>query len=325
MLSTTGLISDLNEVPNAWIFENYLKLSEKLCGQDIKISSIFRTEKTPSFCIYYDKVSTKYRFKDFSSGKQGDAIDLVVFCFNYPSRGDAVKRIISDYSEYVKDNNIEVVHYQETSRYKVTDYEVRHWNTLDQKYWTEFSINSSLLSKFNVQPLAYYQLSKDLEDGTVKHLKFDKPFVYGYFKEDGTLYKIYQPKTKSNKFIKLQSYIQGSEQLKFDTKYLLITSSLKDIMAFSTLGIMNIEVIAPDSENTFISEADIKKYQKQYSKIVVIFDNDEPGIEAAKNYNQRYGLNYAVLPFEKDIADTVAARGVHGTRDIVFTLLKNIL
>ncbi len=124
---------------------------------------------------------------------------------------------------------------------------------------------------------------------------------------------------------KVSDYIQGSEQVTFEAKYLVVTKSLKDIMSFKTLGIGNVETIAPDSENTVIAENIMKKYIHKYAKIILIFDNDEPGIEAAKTYKKRYGFEYVVLPFEKDISDTVKARGIQETRNIVFKSIKALL
>jgi len=324
MISTKGLISDLNQVPTEWIFEFYLNLTEKLTGQDLKIKSVFVKENTPSFCIYPDKMG-RYRFKDFSSGKSGDAIELVMIYHNLESRGIAVRKIMDDYSIYVSRHDITPREYVAESRYEVSDYEIRHWNNLDQDFWMSYKISSRLLKEYNVQPMQYFILSKTDNAGEVKELRFENQYTYGYFRKDGTLYKIYQPKNKKSKFIKVSDYIQGSEQVNFDCKYLILTKSLKDIMSFKTLGIGNAEAIAPDSENTVIAEGIMKKYMHKYAKIIVLFDNDEPGIEASKAYQKRYGFDYLILPFEKDISDTVKARGVQETRNIVFNLIKSKL
>jgi len=324
MISTKAIIYDLNQVPTEWVFEFYLNLPEKLIGQDVKIKSVFSAEKTPSFCIYSDKMS-KYRFKDFSTGKSGDTIDFVLHYYNLESRGIAVRKIMDDYSEYISRHDITPREYVAESRYEVSDYEIRHWNNLDQDFWMSYKIGSKLLNEHNVQPLKYFILSKTDNDGELKELRFENNYTYGYFRKDGTLYKIYQPKNKKSKFIKVSDYIQGSEQVNFDCKYLILTKSLKDIMSFKTLGIGNAEAIAPDSENTVISEGIMKKYMHKYSKIIVLFDNDEPGLEASKAYQKRYGFDYLILPFEKDISDTVKARGLEDTRYIVFESIKTLL
>ena len=67
-------------------------------------------------------------------------------------------------------------------------------------------------------------------------------------------------------------------------------------MTFDKLSIGNIESIAPDSENTMISETVIKELKSKYSKIIILFDNDEPGIKAAQKYKEKYGLDYVILP-----------------------------
>ena len=105
MISTTSIISDLNQIPREWIFEFYLNLTEKLTGQDIKIRSVFTNEKTASFCIYCNKLGN-YTFKDFSSSKSGDAIEFVMLYYNLESRGIAVRKIMNDYSDYISKNNI---------------------------------------------------------------------------------------------------------------------------------------------------------------------------------------------------------------------------
>ena len=115
-----------------------------------------------------------------------------------------------------------------------------------------FSIGSKMLEHYNVAPLDFYVMTKEDNLGIQSSMRISANYIYGYFKEDGTLYKIYQPKVKDGKFIKARDYIQGSEQLRGDKKFLIITSSLKDLMAFNKLKIADAESIAPDSENSMI-------------------------------------------------------------------------
>ena len=55
---------------------------------------------------------------------------------------------------------------------------------------------------------------------------------------------------------------------------------------------------APDSENTMLSNYMISKFINSYGKdnILVIFDNDKPGIEAMKKYNEMYGIKILLYP-----------------------------
>lgn len=326
MISTKNLIYDLADVPREWVFEHYLNLTEKLTGQDIKMKSVFNTrEKTPSMCIYIDR-NNIYKYKDFSSGNGGDAISLVQTLFNLPTRGSASYKIIEDYNQYVLNNGYNPIKsYKQHSKFKVTDYEMRHWNTLDQKYWMGFHIGSRLLSRYNVVPLEYYVMTKTDENDVVSSITIKGNYIYGYFKEDGALYKIYQPKVKESKFIKVRDYIQGTEQLVFDKPYLIITSSLKDLMAYQKLKISNSEAIAPDSENTMIPENIMNNISFKYQKVCVLFDNDEAGIKAAEKYKSKYGFDYVVLELEKDLSDAIKVHGIDKVRDNLLPLLKQAL
>ena len=325
MISTKNIISDLEDVPREWVFEYYLNLKEKLTGQNIKMLSAFNVkDKVPSMFVYQD--SGKYKFKDFSSGFQGDQIELVKSLFNYDARFRAVNRILTDYQEYLKYNT--PAHrgpIQFHDKFKVVDFEMRHWNTLDQKYWTQFKIGSGILSHYNVVPLEFFTMSKSEPDGSITSYRFSRPYVYGYFRNDGELYKIYMPKIPEKKFIKIQNYTQGMDQLKYDSKYLLIVSSLKDLMSFKKLGIGNIECIAPDSENTMIGESVIGNLSKRYNSIIVLFDNDEPGLKAAQRYQDKYGINFINLDMSKDLSDSVKDHGIEAVRDKLLILLKQAL
>jgi hypothetical protein len=326
MISTKNLITDLNQIPREWVFEYYLNLKEKLSGQDVKILSIFNArDKVPSMFIYYDTISKSYKYKDFSSGNQGDSIELVKALFNMPTRGHATYKILNDYQIYIKNNTVAVVDIFYHDKYKVVDYEMRHWTNFDQTYWMAYKIGSKMLDRYNVIPLSFFTMSKLGLDGVEISYTFKRSYVYGYFRNDGSLYKIYMPKNTDKKFIKVENYIQGIDQLRYDCKYLLITSSLKDLMAFNKLGISNIEAIAPDSENTMIGEKAIGELKPHYEKIVVLFDNDDPGIKAAQRYKDKYGFNTILLPMEKDLSDSVKVHGIDKVREVLFPLLKEAL
>jgi len=159
MISTKNIIAGIQDVPAEWVFENYLGLAEKLTGQDVKIHSVFQTEKTPSMFIYF-KSGDEYKFKDFSSGKQGSKITLVSELFNL-TYGEAVNKICADYELFLKDNNYtHVDEYKIQNKYRVIDYEIRHWTNVDAKFWTKFKIDSKVLDEYNVSGLSYFKWPK---------------------------------------------------------------------------------------------------------------------------------------------------------------------
>ena len=313
MLTTKNIIIDYKDIPETWIFEHYCKLDRQLSGQDEKIKSVFNIKDTiPSMFIYFNKEKGIYKYKDFSTGKQGGGINLVMSMFNL-SFVDAVNKLMNDYRCYIKNHkNYTTPEYREYAKYKVISYKIREWNILDKDFWVRYNIGSTLLKKYNVYPLERYTMEKDEESITISC-----NYIYGYFKSDGTLYKIYQPKNINKKFIKVKPYIQGSDQIENHSK-LLITSSLKDIMSIKSLG-LNIDCIAPDSENTMIIKPEMLKYLEQYNgNVSVLFDNDDAGIKAMKKYNDTYGVNIFILPLSKDPSDSIKE---HGVNKVLYTLV----
>lgn len=324
MLRTISLASSINEVPREWVFEHYLELSEKLTGQDVKMKSIFNAnDKKPSLFVFYSTTKRKYLFKDFSTDRSGDGTELVKEMFQLATRGEAAHKIINDYSDFVLNNGDQYKEriFKIQQRYKVTSATPRNWTKLDQIFWSKFKIGSDLLSFYNVQPISNYILTRD--DG--RELLISHQMIYGYFRKDGTLYKIYQPKSKENKFVKIHDYIQGMDQLTFDKPYLVICSSLKDVLAFQKLGFKNAEAIAPDSENVIIPEHIITSLKKKYQGICTLLDNDAAGIKAMRKYQELYEIPYAHLNLEKDLSDSIRDHGVRNVRIQIFPLLTKAL
>jgi DNA primase len=110
-----------------------------------------------------------------------------------------------------------------------------------------------------------------------------------------------------------------------EVPYLVICSSLKDIMAFTKLGYKNAEAIAPDSENVLIPEHAITAYKHKYKGICTLFDNDTAGKESMKKYQDKYGIPYVVLDMSKDLSDSIRDHGLHKVKEQLTPLLKQKL
>ncbi len=317
MISTKLQALSANDIPSYWVFEHYCKLDTKLVGQDVKITSPFNPgEKNPSFCIYVK--GNRYFFKDFSTDNGGNHLEFLKLMYNCPIE-KAVAIMLEDYNAFMLENSDER-YIKSEGRYEVTSYQERSWTNLDAAYWTQYKIDSNILNHYDVRPLESYVMEKEnSRDITIKHA-----YIYGYFRSDGELYKIYQPKSKDNKFLKVRSYIQGTDQLKFDKPNLIIASSLKDIMTLSKFG-YNAEYVAPDSENTIIPSGSIAMYKDRYKAICTLFDFDEAGIRSADKYKKLYGLEKVILPMSKDISDSVRDHGIDRVHENLFPLLKESL
>lgn len=317
MFSSKGFIDDVNDIPATWIFENYLGL-EPLTGQSVRIKSLFNDEdKDPSMFIYFDKKAKEYKFKCFSTNISGNAINLMMLLWKTSFSETAIK-IKKDYKDFIISGKTVTTLFQEQSFWKLTSYTVRQWNTLDAKYWLEFNINSNILKRYNVKPIETYTMSKINDENIVENsFNVTKNYVYGFFKNDGTLYKIYQPYNKERKFIIVNNYLQGYEQLTGKHNRLIIASSLKDCMSIAGLNIQA-DLIAPQSENSYLKNDVIEKLKSKYNVLCTLFDSDKSGIKAMEYYKETYNIPFIYLNREKDISDIIKYHGKEqATYDLV--------
>jgi len=264
----------------------------------------------------------QYKFKDFSTGKSGNKVDLVKSLFNIEF-SDAMSKIVSDYNNYVKSPEYKNTEIKPQAKWKIDYIKNRGWTVEDKDYWLSFRIGKTMLDFYNVKPIEYYNLIKE-EDTEIEKLKISSKHMYGYFDKDGNVYKIYQPHSKRHKFHKVKPYLQGFDQLRFDQPYLVICSSLKDAMCLKGMG-YNLEVLAPDSENTMIKPHIIEHLKKKYKKIITLFDNDDAGKAAINKYSELYKLDGMVCPSAKDISDAMKNSGFKTVHLMIQPILKNIL
>ena len=317
MISTKNLILDGSKVPSTWVFEFYLDLPERLNGQNVQIKSVFHpSERTPSMWVFVDK--GQYKFKDFSTGKGGNKIDLIkeLFSIDYSK---AIFKIGQDYNKFITEKG----EYSQSTikpeaKYKVDGIKIRDWNEYDKRFWLQFNIGEDILNKYNVKPLEFYHMVKEDNKITIK-----QPYIYAYLTKN-EVYKIYQPRNKKFKFIKVKPHLQGLDQLEYNQPYLIICSSLKDAMCLKQFG-YNVEVIAPDSENTIIKPYIIENLKKKYKKVVTLFDNDVAGHNAVTKHQQLYDITGTWLDSSKDIADLVKEKGFADAHKEIKVKLKSIL
>lgn len=328
MLRTKNIITQFNEVDEEWAFQFYLGLTERLEGQPIEMLTPFKEERTASFFLFCEK---RYFFKCYSTNNGGDIYDLVRIMFKYPNKAIAVSRVFWDYENYLnasgqeyKLNDYSGTSYREHKRFHVESYEMRGWNSIDAQFWGKYFVGSSLLEEYFITPLKLVNLAKT-ENGVESKAKLERPLLYGYFRKTGDLYKIYQPHNQV-KFIKVNDFVQGSEQLSLDKPYLLITKSLKDIVGFRALRLSNWDCISPESENALLPSDYVDVYKRRYQKIVTLFDRDESGQRASSLYKEVYGISALDFSWgEKDLTDTLEAKGYDWVQEKMIHSLNSLI
>lgn len=330
MFSVKNFITDIAQVPAKWVFEKYLNLSEPLQGQKVTINSIFNNEdKTPSMVLYFSEEHGEYRFKDFSSGNFGEALNVVAHLYNL-SYAESCDKIKADYITYLKEGNVHIEPTKITNAlskakttWSVENVNYRVYNTRDVEFWSPFNIGKTLLDFYNVKPIATYTMKEtDFSGKVVKEFEVKALHLYGYHNSKGDLYKIYQPKSK-RKFIKVKDHIQGSDKVR-GHKTLIIASSLKDCMSIKSLG-LTVDVIAPDSENSFLSKEQVNILKQKYKNIVTLLDSDQAGIKAMTHYKDVFDFPFIYIPLEKDISDVIKYHGKQRALQELIPKLNNAL
>lgn len=303
----------IENVPDSWVFEHYCNLTQPLDGGKQVIKSIFQTsDRRPSMFIFYRY--GRYLYKDFASGNGGSATNLVSKLFNI-SEDEAAAKIVKDYlssGEYKP-----IVSAVEETPAEVISYTEREWLEHDKKYWLRFEIGLSMLNLYNVRPIKQFILKKD-----TKIFTFTGHNIYGYFKEDGTLYKIYQPYNKTSKFIWVSDYFQGIEQIK-NRKHLILTKSLKDIMAISLIT-NQFDLLSVDSENTMLHKNKLSAIKYLYKTKFILFDNDEPGQRASLRYLD-HGFKIIPWSLHKDPSEAIEKSGFSETKKHFVELIKKLI
>ena len=113
-------------------------------------------------------------------------------------------------------------------------------------------------------------------------------------------------------------------QINITGQHLKITSSLKDIMCLDEFG-YNVELIAPDSENTMIKPHIIENLKNKYKKVITLFDNDTAGKNAIDKYKELYNLDGTTISLSKDPSDAVKNYGWEKVHDELKSLLKKTI
>ena len=276
----------LSYVSEENIISHYLGISKIQSGN---YHSPFRDERRPSFTLRYDH--GKIKFHDHGDGFDGDIFDVLQKLYN-KSLPDTIFMI---YQEMIKGKSLgrrQVEPRVMKTTKSVFKPLIRTYNDDDLAYWKDHKISKNTLEKYQVYPLKSLYLSKDEQRfERIYHDRSKDPcYCYVYKDEKGKeAYKFYWPKRGSHKFLSNtpKSIIQGEAQLERPGDDLVITKSLKDVMALSEFGIQS---IAPNAESVHISPDKIEQYKQEFKRIISLYDYDRAGMHGAWLLRKDYGI-----------------------------------
>lgn len=289
--------------------------------------SPLRSDKNPT-CSFYRNNSGTLIFKDFATGQHLNVFSVVQEMFHC-DYFEALRIMANDlgiiHTSNLKKNpgkiNENPIKMQDKEVSKI-QVEIQQFTDLELKWWGKYGITPEILNRFKVFSCKHVFLNDNLVAKSQQHCP-----IFGYYggKYQGLeLWRCYFPKRTSYRFLTNWSAkkIQGYDQLPKTGKLLVITKSMKDVMCLYSCGIV---ACAPNSENLFISDSVLNDLKTRFKYIVVLYDNDKPGlVNMAKIRKEHPELIYTFIPKEynsKDISDFYKDHG----RKETLNLIKNFI
>lgn len=267
----------INTYSQELLFEKYLG-DKIIFGK--KYKNPFRVDKSPG-CHFFYKGNILY-FSDISKAKMYNIFDFVmelnkctfIESLNIIRNNSNVNKIVTNSSQ---EKEITLIQFQHKS-----------FNNDALAYWNQYNIGIDILQKEHI-----YLCDKVWINKTKQYIS---PLTFAYYYPDINKVKIYQPlANKDNKWKSTvpHNYVEGINDLSFDTDFIIITKSKKDRIVLKEIfpDVCNIQ-----AENRFCITDNFTKFlDKNYINKYCFFDNDKTGKEANKSLNE-LGYKWINIP-----------------------------
>lgn len=304
------------------VFKHYIPVQWKT-GRNF-LNPLYEDRKA-SCNVYFDRRNGVYKIKDFGNDDySGDCFFYVgklkgLNCNNGADFVEILKSINRDMSLGL--DNPDYVPYTPQSIAQKSNPTIselpknKPYNIIQQKFtqqeldfWMQSGITPEILKLYKTVALKEFR-SENKENKPFYYTSSETEPIFGYM---GKRYvKIYRPFSKVHFLYGGNigdSYCFGLEQLPAKGDTLFITGGEKDVM---TLAAHGFHAICFNSETSTIPTGIIYKLTFRFKHIVLLYDVDKTGIEAAIRHEKtlaEYGVKRLVLPLsgekkEKDITD----------------------
>lgn len=313
----------LSKYSQETFFEHYLGVPIKkglFCSP-----AIIRTDNKPTCSFYKDKRGN-LKYKDFA-GPSFDFVGCVEYIFHV-SYYKALRIIANDFGFITIDKiekNPPKIPYtgnelKQTEKAKI-QVEIKAFSEKELQWWSNFGIGATTLKKFKV-----FSIKSVFLNGVYSTSSTETVPIYGYYggeNSDGDeLWRLYFPTKRNYRFLSNWSstMIQGVKMLPKSGEFVVVTKSLKDVMALYEFGI---PAIAPNSENLFLTETQYKKLHTKFQDIYILYDRDLPGVRSANKIRKKFKeLIVLLMPKVKDFTDYVKKYGTYKTFNLIDTWLE---
>jgi len=320
----------LREYTDLDIFRKYLDVGQDAIPGTVMLSPL-RKETRPSFGFFLGE-SGEICFKDHLLGG-GDFVRFVQMKYGL-TYFEALSKIAIDFEisdNYICKNFAKTKFNNTRTDYptreellsKVTSLRLgknrRRWASHDKEFWTSFGITLEVLELYRVEPISYIHING-------KIFKADKhAYCFTEVKDGVETYKIYQPFSENFKWINghNDSVWQGWEQLPNSEHDLIITKSLKDVMALK--GVLDVSAVSLQSENIIPKKHVFDQLAKRFKVIYALYDNDfDKDVNWGKQFGDKISSELGLIPLyipdeykSKDFSDLVKNVGEIKAKEIL--------
>ena len=291
--------------------EDIFKLVFKYAPKELEyVTSPLRQDEDPGCWFSYHINGTLY-FIDFGNTRtHSDCFNVVQDFFGIPNFYLTLEYI---YNHLIQGKALIAPVKIELKETKIVKQKVkilveaRPFSLLDKYFWEPYGIQKGELIGDKVFPFnRFYALNTKKGNITAQC----QDIAYSYTEFEGGRKKLYFPKRKGRaRFITNcgKNDIGGLHSLSQYSKQLIITKSYKDWRVLKNKGK---NAIWFQNEGMFPDKGILFKILKQYSQIIILFDNDGPGIlasEKLKNYIDTFYPNKTQIlcvPRMHDVTDS---------------------
>lgn len=257
------------------------------------MKSPFHRDRHPSFSV---GVSTSGRlvWRDYSADEKGGVIDMVqkIYGLTYHQAlqkiaqdfglliADSIqyKKIISSYVQPVIEKHDTIIHVR-----------AGKWTKKSLEYWSAYGIDQQQLEReeiYNVDEWYLNRMRQGKKPG-------ENVFAYRF---PGDLFKLYMPdRTREEGRWKTNvpcHTIEGLDRLNGDKK-VLITKSRKDRLCLQQITPYTVLNVQNEGSSCFTEEF---RKQLEHREVIVMYDNDPPGVGNCKKICDSWLYNYVNVP-----------------------------
>ena len=288
--------------------------------------SPFRVDNHFTVSFYKSKSDILY-LHDFATNEHINCFQAVMkkFGCNYYEALDIIAKDFElvEGTSNVKEKPLNIKSLKETEPTEI-QVQIKNYSNKELEWWKQFGISVKTLKKFHVFSIEHVFLN-----GELKFTSSEQCPIYGYYfgkdKNGIEKWKIYFPLKENYRFLNNLSkkVLQGYHQLSKTGDLLVITKSMKDLMAMYEFGI---PAVSPNSETLFVDDKKLEEFKKRFKHILIIYDNDRPGLHNMWLIRKQHPeLNYFYLPWylAKDFTDSIKLVGIENMKEYVNEFMSN--